>query len=283
MPKFIDVHTHTHFAAYENPKEIVERALKNDIWVVNVGTQQTTSKDAVLLARQYSEGVYAAVGLHPIHTSESFHDEKELGGGDAAKAFVSRGERFDYDYYLELARDPKVVAIGECGLDYYRLSDETKARQFKTFEVQIFLSFETKKPLMIHCRNGLSGGANAFSDLVKIIKYNDEKISDNPGVVHFFAGSKADARALMDLGFYFSFGGVTTFVRDYDEVIKYIGIDRILLETDAPYVTPVPYRGKRNEPLYLPHVAESIGKILNLDAETVAKRTTENARRVLKI
>src|SRR3990167_3929792 len=116
MPKLIDVHTHVQFAAYEDKDAVIWRALAEDIWMVNVGTQADTSRAAVALARRYEEGVYAAIGLHPIHTTESYHDEKELGVGGAAKVSTNRGERFDPDLYLELGQDPKVVAIGECGL-----------------------------------------------------------------------------------------------------------------------------------------------------------------------
>lgn len=280
-PKLIDVHTHVQFSAYPDPEEIVQRALKNGIWIVNVGTQKDTSKEAVLLADKYGEGVYAAIGLHPVHTNKSFHDEQELGGGEAAKAFTSKGEEFDYDYYLSVGKKPKVVAIGECGLDYYRgQSGDFRARQIKAFDSQIFLSNEVKKPLMIHCRNGEAG--NAFKDLIKILKYH-ELGNEFPGIVHFFSGSKEDAKDLMDMGFCFSFGGVTTFARDYDEVIQYIGADRVVLETDAPYVAPHPFRGKKNEPSYLPLIADKIGSLLGLDSNTVAEKTTSTARKILKI
>src|SRR3989344_2342196 len=113
MPKFIDVHTHTHFAAYENSKEVIDRALAGGVWVVNVGTQKDTSEGAVKIAEQYQEGVYATIGLHPIHTDKSYHDVKELGGGEAAKDFTSRGEVFDHDYYKKLGATKKGVVIGE--------------------------------------------------------------------------------------------------------------------------------------------------------------------------
>lgn len=275
-PKLIDVHTHTQFAAYEDSDEVIKRALADKIWLINVGTQQDTSKAAVDLANKYEEGVYAAIGLHPIHTDRSYHDSKELGEGDSAKEFTSRGEAFNYSFYKHLAEDKKTLAIGECGLDYYRLSKETKAKQFKTFEDQIHLSVEVKKPLMIHCRE-------AFYDLIDIIKAHKDALSDRPGIIHFFTGSKDDAKELSEMGFSFSFGGVTTFVRDYDELVKYVGIDRIVLETDAPYVTPIPFRGKRNEPAYVKYVAESIANILNLDVSAVSKKTTENARNIFNI
>ena len=278
MPRLIDVHTHVQFAAYQDESdEVIKRALKEDIWLVNVGTQKDTSWSAVMTAGSYPEGVYAVIGLHPIHTTKSYHDESELGGGEAAKAFTSKGEEFDFDFYKELGKNDKVLAIGECGLDYYRLDRESKDKQVEAFEAQIKLAQELNKPLMIHCRK-------AFDDLVDVLKDNkDSLLKDEPGINHFFAGSKKNAKALMDLGFSFSFGGVITFTRDYDEVIKYIGLDRIVLETDAPYVAPVPHRGKRNEPSFIVHTAKKLAEILDKDVEEVERVTTENARRILKI
>ena len=278
MPKLIDAHTHAHFAAYaDDMREVIKRALDEGTWMVNVGTQRDTSESAIRIAEEYSEGVYATVGLHPIHTTESYHDEKELGGGEAAKAFTSRGEKFDKDLYIQLASQKKVVAIGECGLDYYRLDKESQGKQKEVFIKQIEVSSAVKKPLMIHCRQ-------AFPDLIKILKENKDKlVKDKSGITHFFTGSAEEAKELKELGFYFSFGGVVTFARDYDEAIREIGIDRIVLETDAPYVAPEPFRGKRNEPAYVKYVAEKVAEILNLGVSEVAERTTENARNVLGI
>ena len=278
MPRLIDVHAHAHFAAYgDESKLVIKRALDEDTWLVNVGTQKDTSKAAVDLANQYSEGVYAVIGLHPVHTDKSYHDPKELGGGENITGFTSRGEEFDYEYYRELGQNDKVVAIGECGLDYFRLTEQTKEKQKFVFEQQIRLSGDLNIPLMIHCRDG-------FSDLINIIKSNKSGLKgDYPGINHFFAGTKEYARELSDLGFYFTFGGVVTFTRDYDDVIRYIGLERIMLETDAPYVTPEPYRGKRNEPAYVKYVAGKIGEILGVSFDEVAEKTTENARLLLGI
>jgi len=278
MPKLIDAHTHAHFAAYGNESgAVISRALEQDIWLVNVGTQRDTSRRAVEVAEQYPEGVYAAIGLHPIHTGKSFHDEQELGGGEAAAGFTSRGEEFDYQYYKKLGQSKKVVAIGECGLDYFRMAEDTKAKQRSAFEQQIVLSKELDVPLMVHCRDG-------FDDLLDILKDNREGLRGSyPGISHFFAGTQEHAQTLLDLGFYFTFGGVITFTRDYDDIIKYIGLEKIMVETDAPYVAPEPYRGKRNEPVYVRYVAEKIAEILSVSFEEVARKTTENARQVFSI
>ncbi len=280
IPSYFDVHTHVHFAAYQNDSgEVIERALSAGVWMVNVGTQKDTSAGSVASAEKYPHGVYAAVGLHPIHTEKSYHDLKELGLPEGAQApaqeFTSRGEEFDYAYYKELALHPKVVAIGECGLDYYRLGEETKARQFEAFEQQIDLAADVAKPLMIHCRN-------AFSDLTKLLQANSHK-PQVPGIIHFFTGSVDDARALLDLGFSFSFGGVTTFTSDYDEVVRFIPLDHIVSETDAPYVTPVPYRGKRNEPSFIPHIVRRIAEIRGEEPEIVRRAIVDNAMRIFRL
>ena len=279
MPKLIDVHTHVQFAAYADDMDaVIKRSLETGVWLVNVGTQKDTSAKAVEVAEKYKEGVYATIGLHPIHTEKSYHDVKELGGGEEAKEFTSRGEDFDYEYYKKLGGSAKVLAVGECGLDYYRLSEDTKKKQAEVFEAQISLAAELGKPLMIHCRH-------AFADLIDILKANEAKKlkADPPGITHFFTGTVEDVKALINLGFYFSFGGVTTFTRDYDEVLKAVTLERVLLETDAPYVTPAPFRGKRNEPSYVPHIAEAIAKVFGVLPDVVSEKTTENARKVLRI
>jgi len=272
-PKLIDVHTHTHFAAFAADKDaVIKRALDAGMWIINVGTQKDTSQDAIDTAHKY-EGVFATVGLHPIHSEKSYHDEQEIGSDEIGKGFMSRGEDFDRKYYRKLADDSKVVAIGECGLDYYRLTEETKQKQVEAFKNHIELSIEVNKPLMIHCRN-------AFSDLIAVIDEKRSLLNNQPGICHFFTGSEEDAKKLMDLGFSFSFGGVITFAKEYEKLVKFLPLDRILLETDAPYVAPQAYRGKRNEPLYIEEVAKKIGRILNKDFEEIARVTTENAIRV---
>ncbi len=274
---YFDAHTHSHFAAFENDwKEVIDRALAKNVWMINVGTQADTSKSAIEVAYGYKEGVYATVGLHPIHTEKSYHDANELGDSEEAKGFTSRGEEFDYAAYLKLAEDPKVVAIGECGLDYYRLSEETRKRQEATFLGHVELAHEVKKPLMIHCRN-------AFADLIRILGAAKDSLNDQPGVIHFFTGTPEDAKQLLDLGFSFTFGGVITFARDYDEVIKTIPIDRILSETDAPYVTPVPYRGKRNEPAYVVEVVKKLAELKNIEVDRMEAYIFDNAKHIFKI
>jgi len=275
MPDYIDIHAHVNFTAFDGDRDrVVKRALLNNTWMINVGTQVKTSADAVALAHAYEKGVYAIVGLHPVHTDASYHDEKELGEG--GKAFTSKGEVFEKTAYEHMLRDPQVVALGECGLDYYRLDEESKQKQMKAFREQIALANEVGKPLMLHIRSGKSPEANAYKDSLEILKA-EAKVK---GDVHFFAGSWEDAKAFIDFGFTLSFTGVITFARDYDEVVKNAPLDMIMPETDCPYITPVPHRGKRNEPVYVSEVVKKIAEIKGLPLEQVKKQLVENAVRV---
>lgn len=278
-PKYIDIHSHVNFKAFDEDRdEVIRRALENDIWVINVGTQLDTSRKAVEMAEKYEEGVYAIIGLHPIHTSASHHDTKELG--EEGKAFTSRGEVFDKDAYLELLRHPKVLGVGECGLDYYRLEKDSIEKQKQAFIEQIEIANEVGKPLMLHIRNNPEDKTlNAYQDALEILREHAKVRGD----VHFFAGSLEDAKDFIDFGFTLSFTGVVTFTHDYDEVIKMAPLDMIMSETDAPYITPVPHRGKRNEPSYVSEVVKKIAEIKGLNEETVSKALIENAKRVFGI
>jgi TatD DNase family protein len=242
--------------------------------MITVGTQMDTSRAALELARAH-EGMYAAVGLHPIHTTASHHDVQELGEG--GREFTSRGEAVDKAAYAELARDPKVVAIGESGLDYYRLDEESVKKQRSTFEAMIDVANEVNKPLMLHIRNG--SDKSAYNDAFEILK-DRSKVKGN---LHFFAGSIEEARPFLDLGYTFSFTGVITFARNYDEVIKFIPLDKIMTETDCPFVAPKSHRGKRNEPAYVIEVVRALATIKGESEEAVARQAALNAQRVFGI
>lgn len=277
--QYFDAHTHVHFAAFkEDSDAVIRRALDASVGLITVGTQRDTSRLAVETANKY-DGVWAAIGLHPIHTDKSFHDAEELGAGEDAKGFTSRGEEFDYAYYLELGRDPKAVAVGECGLDYFHIEGdpaEKKERQKHAFELQIKLANELRKPLMVHCRD-------AFADLIAMLRENKDLLLENPGVIHFFTGTPENAKDILDLGFAFTFGGVVTFARNYDAAIGLIPADRIFSETDAPYVAPVPYRGKRNEPVYVIETVKKLAELKQLPLEEMREQILANARRIFHI
>ena len=265
--KYFDAHTHVNFAAFDTDREeTILRAKETGVAMNVVGTQKDTSMSAVALAEKYDK-VYATIGLHPIHTSKSYHDEKELGEG--GKAFTSRGEEFNVAEYERLGKNKKVIAIGECGLDYFRCDESTKEKQKKVFIEHIELANKLKKPLMLHIRN-------AYEDALEILKAHSKVKGDT----HFFAGDWATARKFLDFGFTLSFTGVLTFTHDYDEVVKNAPLDMLMSETDAPYVAPVPHRGKRNEPAYVVEVVRAIARIRGEDLDTVAAQLFSNARRV---
>jgi TatD DNase family protein len=266
-PQYYDCHTHVNFVAFkDDAEETLVRAQDAGVGMIMVGTQYDTSADAVKVAESH-ENVYAAIGLHPIHSTRSYHDEKELGEG--GKEFTSRGEAFDAVRYEALAQSPKVVAIGECGLDYYRLEEDTKKTQEETFIQQIEMANRLNKPLMLHIRN-------AYEDSLALLRAHAKVKGD----VHFFAGDWNIAKQFLDFGFTLSFTGVLTFARDYDETVRNAPLDMLLTETDAPYVAPKPYRGKRNEPAYVVEVVKVIAEIRGEPLEKVQEQLASNARRV---
>lgn len=272
MPEYFDIHAHVNFVAFDADRDAaIKRAIEAGVWVVNVGTQADTSRAAVELAEKYEKGMYAIVGIHPVHTSKSFHDVKELGEGN--REFTSRGEVFNSTIYRTMTKHPKVVGIGECGLDYYRLEPESEKKQRETFVAQIALANEVGKPLMLHVRNG--SGKSAYRDALAILK-TDANVK---GDFHFFAGGWDEAKEILDAGFFLSFTGVITFARDYDEVVRNAPLDRIMSETDCPYVAPAPYRGKRNEPLYVREVVKKIAEIRREPLERVQEQLVLNAIR----
>lgn len=268
--KLVDSHAHVQFPAYDADHEaVIGRALEAGVGMVNIGTQYSTSDDAVKLAEKYDEGVWATVGFHPNHLDIKVHH-------DAQELRARNQEVFEIKKFLQLVRHPKVVAVGECGLDYFRSGLETKEAQREVFEQQIALANEIKKPLIIHCRQ-------AFADLIEILDSKFQILNSPAGVVHFFSGSWDDAKKLLDLGFYLGFGGVITFARDYDEVVTKVPLDRLLVETDAPYVAPAPYRGKRNEPAYVTETVKKIAELRGIPYDEVVETTTANARTLFRL
>lgn len=262
----IDTHTHTNFDAFKDDyKEVIDRALGENIWLINVGSDLATSKRAVEIANEYKEGVYAAVGLHPTESGEDFNEQE----------------------FLKLTQNEKVVAIGETGLDFFRVkSEEGKEKsiidkQKELFIKHIELAQKVGKPLIVHCRD-------AHNDLFEILQAQFGEVRppvevEPRGVMHFFTGTLEQARKYIDLGFYISFSGVITFAKDYDIIVKELPLDKILTETDAPYVSPTPMRGKRNEPSYVKYVAQKIADLRGVPIEEVERQTTENAKNLFNL
>ena len=269
-----DTHAHLNFEAFENDwKETARRALDAGIQIINVGSNLETSKKAVAIAEEFSEGVYAAVGLHPIHVLD---------------------EKIEIEEYKKLAAHPKVVALGEIGLDYFRMPTSVRPEgaggvaegkqikspeEIKNLQKEVLLKFlklgsEEKLPVIVHCRE-------AHTDLINLLENFDKPLgSDARGVMHCFSGSFDEAKRYLNLGFLISFTGIITFSHYEGEALAKVPLNKIMVETDCPYLTPEPHRGKRNEPLYVEFVAREVARVKNEPLEEIEKITTENAIRL---
>lgn len=253
IPKYFDIHSHLNFPDFDKDREeVIKRMLAHGIWTIIVGADFESSRKSIEISEKY-EGLFVSVGLHPTDNGN---------------------EIFDIEKYRELAKHPKVMAIGECGIDIFRREKDDLARQKDILKQQIELAIELDKPLMIHCRN-------AHKDVLEILDLH--KCQKLRGDIHFFSGSLEQAEKYFELGFLISFTGVITFARDYDEIIRNAPLDKIMIETDAPFVAPIPYRGQRNEPSYVIEVAKKIAEIKGISEEEAAKVTTANALNLFRI
>jgi len=251
-----DTHVHLNADQYEDDvDEVIVRAQEVGVeTMVVVGFDEKTIKKAMNLVEMH-DFLYAAVGWHPVDAIDL--TEERLA------------------WIEELAAHPKVVAIGETGLDYH-WDKSPKEVQKDVFRKQIQLAKRVNLPIIIHDRE-------AHQDIVDILK--DEKAEDVGGIMHCFGGSLEIARECLNMNFYLSFGGPVTFknAKRPKEVVKEVPLDRLLIETDAPFLAPHPFRGKRNEPAYVKLVAEQIAELREVDFEEIAKQTTVNAKRLFGI
>jgi TatD DNase family protein len=246
----IDTHAHLdHERFKDDVDQVIERAKLAKVQpIVTVGADLASSRQAVDFARRYP-GVIATVGVHP-HDADSVSDSV-------------------LDEITMLAGDEGVVAIGEIGLDYhYDFSPRDVQR--RVFAIQISLARELGLPIVVHVRE-------AYRDVMSILK--SEHAEDVGGIIHCFSGDREVVKDCLDMGFYISVGGILTFAnsKELRGIIKGLPLERILLETDSPYLTPVPYRGKRNEPAYVVHVAEALANLKDITFDKVAEITTLNA------
>ena len=266
---FFDSHTHLNLAAFDLDRDtIIKRYLKEGVFLVNVGTCFQTSKKAIEIAEEY-QNCWASVGLHPAHTFPA--PLNQLDNNEIDGLVV---EEFDSKFEDLIRRSKKVVAIGECGLDYSYLKDlpiekqeEFKIMQEKEFRKQIKIAQKYNLPLILHLRN-------LYQEALGILKENNYS---GKAVFHFFTGTIEQAQYILEQGFYLGFSGVITYGNKLDEVLRDAPLERILIETDAPYATPIPYRGKRNEPGYVVEVAKKIAEIKNLPLKEIEKATFENS------
>jgi TatD DNase family protein len=248
-PSWIDSHAHLDMPAYEKDRaDVIQRALRQGVTgIITIGTDLDSSRTALSIAREYPN-IRSTVGVHP-------HDAASLQSDDLPQL-------------RELAQDPRVVAIGEAGLDYYRnLSPQEDQRS--CFRMMIQLARETSLPLVVHDRE-------AHQEILTILK--EEKAAEIGGIFHCFSGDWAMAKQCLDLNFFISITGAVTFKKGslLEEVIRRAPLQSLLLETDCPYLTPHPYRGRRNEPAYLIYTAQEVARIRKVSLEELSKIILEN-------
>lgn len=251
----IDSHCHLNFQAYHDDlSEVIGRVHKVGMKLINVGAAFDTSVRAVELSQE--KDFYASIGLHPIHVFD---------------------EEFDSQKYQDLIdkNQNKIVAIGETGYDFWHMpKKQCFQKQQQVFAEHIALAQKNNLPLIIHGRNG-KNEPTAYQEIYNTLKNNKA----NKGVVHCFGGNLEQAKMFVDLGFYIGFTGIITFqnAKELQDIAKWVPFDKMLIETDAPYLTPAPHRGTRNEPIYVEHVAEKLAEIKNKTKEEIIEITRNNA------
>lgn len=280
-PLLIDTHSHIHFPAYDADREVVlERMRAKRIWTITIGTSLANSQGGIEFAEKQPD-VWATVGLHPSHVTSEHLDEQE-------------GSVHEHDVDTETLKklassSSKVVAIGEAGLDFFRLDthadpEKAKHEQERVFRVHLAVARSLDLPVVIHCRDGLTRLAEIMQEM-----WND---GWKPrAVVHSFTGTWKEAEPLIDLGLMIAVNGIAGFPlrkgqdpeNAIDRTIERIPLEQLLLETDAPYLAPTPYRGKRNEPAYVDEVAKHVARMREVPLERIAEATTENALKMFRL
>ena len=250
-----DTHAHYDDEAFDDDREkLLERMQNRGVeYIVNVGASMSSCKSTIGLVRRFPY-VYGALGVHPDEVSELTEE--------------------DYQWLKKSIYKPKIVAVGEIGLDYHW--NDNKEQQIEWFEKQMDIAREAELPIIIHSRD-------AANDTYEVMKAN--KADEIGGVIHCFSYTKEMAEKFLDMGFYLGIGGVVTFknAKKLGEVVEYMPMDRMVIETDCPYLTPHPYRGTLNEPANVVYIAQEIAKLKNMEIESVASQTTFNAKKVFGI
>jgi len=251
----VDTHAHLQWASFDKDRgEVIRRAKEVGVeYVVNIGFDVDGCRKGIELAGKH-KGLYATVGIHP-HNASGLNKNV-------------------LDKLRKLSENPKIVAIGETGLDYYRNLSPREAQK-RAFEAQLSLAEELELPVIIHDRE-------AHADTFKMLSKFKGKIE---GIMHCFSGSKEMAEQCVKSNFYISFAGPVTFPNSYKlhEIAKWIDLNRILLETDSPWLAPQDMRGKRNEPAFLPFIARKIAELKGISADELAEATTENAKEIFQL
>ena len=254
-----DTHCHLDESRFDTDREtVISRAFIAGVTrMVTVGTDIESDKKVIALAEKYPQ-IHAAVGIHPNESSET--------------------NEADFNRLLEMARHAKVVAIGETGLDFYRDTAPREAQIIK-FRRHLEIARQTRLPVVIHTRQSTPETYEILQSWVKQQGVN----SGSPGVIHCFSGDWQAARQFLNLGFYLAFGGYIGYPRNHSAaVIKQVPPDRLLVETDSPFLPPQPYRGQRNEPSYIIHTVDVMAHTCGKTPEEMAEITTNNAKNLFK-
>lgn len=268
-PRFFDIHTHINDRQFDSDRNaVLSRMDEQGVWGIVVGTDRKTSQDAAVIASFTERGVFASIGVHPTD---------------------DRNARFEPVLFEELLKSG-VVAVGECGLDYARMPEgegaqsRERVRQKELFTAQIDFAVAHDLPLIIHCRDSDKVLADAHGEVLAILREKKELYGARlRGDIHFFTQTETIAREYTALDFSISFTGVITFSREYDAVIRAVQLDCLIAETDCPYVAPIPYRGTRNEPIFIEEVVRKIAEIRGDDYEMVRTALFVNACRLFGI
>lgn len=250
---FIDTHTHIYLPEFEEDRsEMMQRAKENHVEITIMPAIDSSTHDAMLQVESAFNNCYSMIGLHPCSVNQDYEKEVKI-----IEAYLSKR---------------KFVAIGEIGLDFYWDKTFTK-QQYEAFHGQIEIALRNELPVVIHSRN-------AIDECIEVVKQHPGV----KGVFHCFSGNEEQAKKIMELDFMLGIGGVVTFKNSgLDNVIEKIGLSNVILETDAPYLSPVPFRGKRNEPSYIKYISEKLSELSGCPIEQVAELTTENARNLFKL
>jgi TatD DNase family protein len=262
MTQMIDTHCHLNFDRYDADREaIITGAIAANVTRIIIPGVDVESTQSALDLTQQHEGIFAAVGVHPNSTAD-FEDES-----------LAQIE--------ELSHQPKIVAIGEIGLDYY-WDKSPKDKQMAAFEAQLELAAKRELPVIIHNREASEDVIHVLEQWVTTLP---ESLKDRPGVLHSFSAPQIIAERALAIGFYLGFTGPITFKKaeDLRMIARHTPADRILVETDGPFLTPEPYRGKRNKPEYLPYIVDRLAALKNIPTHEMAKITTENAVRLFNL
>lgn len=265
MLKYIDAHAHLNFSAFDDDQaDVIDKMRNEGIGAINVGTTLQTSQESVALAEGH-EHIVASVGTHPTEA----HDDFDL---QAHQELIDTSDR--------------VVAVGECGLDYYREAnrvEENVAVQKQLFEKQIQLALDNNLPLILHMRPK-QGTMDAYEDGLDILEsYAHEHGEKLRGTAHFFVGDETIAGRFLDIGFHVSFTAVITLTSQFDDVLRFVPDDRILVETDAPFAAPQQFRGKRNNPLYVPLIFDTLVKKRSADVEELREQLLKNTHSLFSL